>query len=591
MDVCQILEGLPDAVFLLDRKGSVRHSNEAASRLLGRRPVPGEHLPPEQTDFVLTRPDGSQRLVRPHSRPLLAPDGSVSGAIVTLTDVTEQTDREAKSAWLSAIVVSSEDAIIGKTLDGIVTSWNQSARRIFGYTADEIVGQSIRLLIPEDRWDEEPLILDRIRRGERVEHFETKRRTKEGRLLDISLTISPIHDSQGNVIGVSKIARNITEQKRIERTFAEERERSRMAIAATRMGTWEYVLTDKSFHCSDETLHIWGAPLTQATNVAFLLDGVHPEDRDRLIAEATAAVRDKSQRFFDAVFRVIRAVDREIRWVRVQGRVFLAQGQKPDAFIGTVLDVTDVHRAHQLLEKTVAERTRELTELNHRLQESNQELEQFAYIASHDLQEPLRKIQVFSEMVEERLAGETPEVRGYFARVRDAAGRMSRLIRDVLEYSRLSASDLPPDRIDLNDLLQEVLIALEWRIAEKGARVLAGDLPPVRGIPSQLRQLFQNIISNALKFSRDEPIIRITAEREPGFVRLAFADNGIGFEQEYAGKIFRIFQRLNRQEDYLGSGIGLAICKKIVDNHGGTITASGTPGEGAIFTVTLPAAD
>lgn len=540
---------------------------------------------------MLNRPDGSQRLVRPHSRPLLAPDGTVAGEIVTLTDITEQTDREAKSAWLSAIVVSSEDAIIGKTLDGIVTSWNESAQRIFGYTAAEIIGKSILLLIPEDRHNEEPVILDRIRRGERVEHFETIRQTKYGQLLDISLTISPIRDSQGHIIGVSKIARNITEQKRIERTFAEERERSRMAIAATRMGTWEYVLSDRTFHCSDETLHIWGAPLSQATNVNFLLDCIHSEDRDRLVAEATNATREKSQQYFDAVFRVIRSVDREIRWVRVQGRVFLAQGQKPDAFIGTVLDITESHRAHQILEKTVAERTRELTELNHRLQESNQELEQFAYIASHDLQEPLRKIQVFSEMVEEKLSNSTPEVKGYFERIRDAAARMSRLIRDVLAYSRVSAGSPQLDRIDLNDVLRDVLVALEWPIAEKGARIEADDLPPVRGIQPQVRQLFQNIISNALKFTREDPLIRITAERLPGFIRLRFADNGIGFEQEYAGKIFKIFQRLNRQEDYLGSGIGLAICKKIVDNHGGTITAEGRPNEGATFTVTLPSAE
>lgn len=591
MDVYQILEGLPGAVFIVDRRGSVRHSNQAATKLLGRQPVQGERLDLEQNDFLLKRPDGSQRLVQPHRRPLLAPDGTVAGEILTLTDITEQTDREAKSAWLGAIVVSSEDAIIGKTLDGIVTSWNESAQRIFGYTAGEIVGKSILLLIPEDRHDEEPVILDRIRRGERVQHFETIRQTKDGRLLDISLTISPIRDSQGYIIGVSKIARNITEQKRIERTFAEERERSRMAIAATRMGTWEYVLSDSTFHCSDETLHVWGAPLSQATNVQFLMDCIHPEDRDRLVAEATKAARERRQRHFDAVFRVIRSVDREIRWVRVQGRIFLAQGQQPDAFIGTVLDITESHRAHQILEKTVAERTRELTELNHRLRESNQELEQFAYIASHDLQEPLRKIQVFSEMVEEKLEGVSPEVTGYFERIRDAAARMSRLIRDVLAYSRVSAGSPELDRIDLNDVLRDVLVALEWPIAEKGARIEAIDLPPVRGIQPQVRQLFQNIISNALKFSREDPLIRITAEHVPGFIRLRFADNGIGFEQEYAGKIFKIFQRLNRQEDYLGSGIGLAICKKIVDNHGGTITAAGEPNRGAIFTVTLPSTD
>lgn len=595
---------------MCDSHGYVWLFNDAAVRLWGRRPLPGKELATALTgghldneDFQIERPDHSRRLVRSYSRGIYSPLGTLVGSINTLVDITDLKDKETKSAWLSAIVRYSDDAIIGKTVDGIVTSWNLSAQRIFGYTAEEMTGQSILRLIPEDRQQEEPLILERLRRGERVDHFETKRRTKTGEILDISLSISPIKDARDQIIGVSKIARNITEQKRIERTYAEERERSRMAIAATRMGTWEYAVLEKTFHCSDEMLRIWGAPLSKATESTFFLNCVHPEDRKSITEGAKSAIHDRQLGYFDALFRILRYSDKDQRWIRAQGKVFFAQGLKPESFIGTVLDVTDAHQTQQTLERTVAERTKELSSLNRRLQESNHELEQFAYIASHDLQEPLRKIQIFSELVEERLKPSLQgEVLGYFGRIKDAADRMSRLIRDVLEYSRLTNMEAELETVDLNEVFLDVCAELDWQIAEKNAVVRAGDLPSVKGIRTQFCQVFRNMIGNSVKFCTGTPRISITSDRipaekvpaelsmkrAPGYIRLRFSDNGIGFEQEYASKMFKIFQRLNRQEAYSGSGIGLAICKKIVDNHEGAIEAEGRPGEGATFTIYLP---
>jgi PAS domain S-box-containing protein len=387
--------------------------------------------------------------------------------------------------WLAAIIHSSDDAIISKNLEGIVSSWNDGAQRIFGYTADEMIGQPIVRLIPPDRLGEEPAILERLKRGERVDHFETKRICKDGRVLDISLTISPIRNIHGEVIGASKIARNITDQREAERIIAEGKERFR--------------------------------------------------------AE---------------------------------------------------------------LESTVQERTRELAEINNRLAKSNYELEQFAYIASHDLQEPLRKIHIFSELLEQALNNnaEPAALLAHLNKIRHASVRMSRLIKDVLEYSRLSRNELVHASVDLNEVMREVLLEFDLAVAEKEAIISLDALPVVSGIAAQFNQLFRNLIGNSLKFCREKPRIMVSASpathddlppslrgtKKGSFSRITVEDNGIGFDQEHASRIFDIFQRLNNQETYSGSGIGLALCKKIVDNHGGAITAESEQGNGAVFHIFLP---
>ncbi|PSL27501.1 ATP-binding protein [Chitinophaga ginsengisoli] len=252
------------------------------------------------------------------------------------------------------------------------------------------------------------------------------------------------------------------------------------------------------------------------------------------------------------------------------------------------------HSADEL-EKKVEERTAELLR-------KNSELEQFAYIASHDLQEPLRKIRTFSEMLQKGLQKGMP-VNNYFEKIQSSAARMAQLINDVLDYSRLSRTDSQFISIDLNTILQQVKTDLDLLIEQKQALIKSNCLPAVKGIPLQLVQLFTNLIGNSLKFSEKQPLITITGEAlqpserlsYPGlqddmdYVKLEFTDNGIGFEQKFAEKIFTIFQRLNEGRQYAGTGIGLTLCKKIVENHHGAIKAEGGLNEGATFTVMLPA--
>ncbi|HEY1112428.1 MAG TPA: ATP-binding protein, partial [Chitinophagaceae bacterium] len=246
--------------------------------------------------------------------------------------------------------------------------------------------------------------------------------------------------------------------------------------------------------------------------------------------------------------------------------------------------------------------TRELQDANTELEISNNELMQFASVASHDLKEPLRKIHMFSNIIRERYMSESPHgALDYMNRIIRSSARMTKLIDDLLTYSRLSINTLF-ESTDLNCIINEVLSDLELSITEKGAEVLVDHFPHIEVVPGQMRQVFQNIISNALKFSRpgtpprititseliSQPDFDIAAAEKGDYCRISIADNGIGFDEQYTAKIFTIFQRLHSREKYEGTGIGLAITKKIIEKHNGWITARSTSGGGSTFVIILP---
>ena len=231
------------------------------------------------------------------------------------------------------------------------------------------------------------------------------------------------------------------------------------------------------------------------------------------------------------------------------------------------------------------------------LETSNRELQDFVFVASHDLQEPLRKIQAFGEFLRDEfkeVLGETG--RDYVERMGSAAGRMQVLINDLLALTRVTTKAQPFVPVNLSEVLRGVLSDLETRIREKGAKVEVGELPTVEADATQMRQLFQNLIANALKFQRPgvPPEIQVSAETVTGpapdgnVCRIRVRDNGIGFDSKYGEQIFKVFERLHGKDEYEGTGIGLAICRKVVERHGGKITAQGLSGQGSAFTVELP---
>ena len=227
-----------------------------------------------------------------------------------------------------------------------------------------------------------------------------------------------------------------------------------------------------------------------------------------------------------------------------------------------------------------------------RVEQSNRELEDFAYVASHDLQEPLRKIQAFGDLLRSKHASALPDqAKDYIERMQSAARRMQVLINDLLSFSRVTTKAQPFIHVDLGQIAREVVKDLETRLHDTGGRIDIGALPSIEADPLQMRQLLQNLAGNALKFHRPgiPPVVTIRGGFQNGMCELTVADNGIGFDEKYADRIFTMFERLHARTEYEGTGIGLAICRKIAERHGGWITAYGRPGEGATFVVTLPA--
>lgn len=275
--------------------------------------------------------------------------------------------------------------------------------------------------------------------------------------------------------------------------------------------------------------------------------------------------------------------------------------------LGLVLDYVRGYEEEQQAKRHLQIAQRKLQEQTRRLEASNRELQNFATIAAHDLQEPLRKIQAFSNRIQQKYAEHLPPTgRDYFDRVTGAAARMSVLIADLLSFARIQTRAKPYQPIDLNVVVQEVVCDLEALIEESGGIVNVAELPTVEADPSQMRQLFQNLLGNALKFRRTgiQPVIEVLAtqldaacpkadseaseEQAPARCEIHVSDNGIGFSGEHLKKIFALFQRLHSRAQYEGTGIGLAVCRKIAERHSGEITAHSSPGDGATFVVTLP---
>jgi len=263
-------------------------------------------------------------------------------------------------------------------------------------------------------------------------------------------------------------------------------------------------------------------------------------------------------------------------------------------FAGLVLTIFILLQLDKTMNRQ-AKAEQELKVYSEKLQNSNRELQDFAHIASHDLQEPLRKIIAFGDRLKTKYAGVIDETGiDYMNRMQNAALRMQKLIEGLLAFSRVTTKAQPFETVDLSAIARDVLSDLEVRIHNSGGKVEIGKLPTIHADPLQMRQLLQNLIANALKFHKPElpPVVQVTADTPPaenrGSFRLTVKDNGIGFDEKYADRIFGVFQRLHGRQEYEGSGIGLSVCRRIVERHGGTITAKSAPGEGANFTIDLP---
>ncbi|HYO62824.1 MAG TPA: PAS domain S-box protein, partial [Pyrinomonadaceae bacterium] len=249
--------------------------------------------------------------------------------------------------WLSAIIESADDAIVSKTLEGVITSWNKGAERVFGYTAGEVIGKPVTILFPPDHENEEPAILERIRRGERVEHYETVRVRKDGTRIDISLTVSPVRGPDGRIIGASKIARDITEQRRARRAIDEGRERLNLALSAAHLGDWSWDAATDGVRMSEEAAAIFGVPPGQALTWAQMREMLHEDDREQARLAVERSTVEGTD--YDIEYRIVRP-NGERRWVSAKGRaLYHEEGGRPLGMLGVVQDITERKRTEEAL--------------------------------------------------------------------------------------------------------------------------------------------------------------------------------------------------------------------------------------------------
>lgn len=428
----------------------------------------------------------------------------------------------------------------------------------------------------------------------------------------INLLYEAFRERDGSISGVMAVAIDVTDQVLARKSLEENEaalesalEQVRLSKEAAELGTFDMDLEKGTMHWDDRCRTLFGishhAPVSYEKD---FVQGLHPDDRERILKLIDQLfVKSVLNGRYDVEYRTVGAEDGIIRWVRAKGKVYFNSGEKPVRFIGSVLDITEKVTAIQKIEGMVEERTRELAQANERLQQSNKELqrsnanlEEFAHAASHDLKEPVRKIHFFTHQLKEQLSAylKESELRS-FSRIENASQRMTALIDDLLLYSHVSHRPHQTEIIDLNKKVQNVMEDLELDIEEKKAVIQVAKLPSINGYRRQLQQLFQNLLSNALKYSKADaiPQIEITAtevtENDRRYHLVAVKDNGIGFEPEYRDKIFQMFTRLHGKAEYSGTGVGLSIVKKVVENHNGFIRVESAPGEGSNFMVFLPA--
>jgi PAS domain S-box-containing protein len=588
------------------------HPNEV-SQILARIKE-GERV--HQYETVRVRKDGECINVSLTVSPFKDASGKVVGASIIARDTTQRRRMEeelrAASSYARSLIEASPDPLVTISPDGKITDVNRATELATGRSRNSLIGSDFSDYFTEP---------EKAREGYQtviakgfVRDYPLTVRHAAGRTTDVLYNATVYRNEEGGIQGVFAAARDITDRKRAETSLAESEARYRSLVTATTQIVWT---TNAQGEVTGD-LPLWQAftgQTEQETQGWGWTAALHPEDRDRTAGVWTRSVQTRT--LYDIEYR-LRRHDGVYRTVAVRGVPVLASDGTIREWIGTCTDITerreaekelDRHRRH--LEELVAQRTGELEAANRQLQteigerqraveesgraaqelaRSNRDLEQFAYVASHDLQEPLRAVAGYIGLLQRRYGESLDASAGeYIAGALDGATRMQGLIGDLLVYSRAGTRGKEPGPAEVQAILKNTMENLRASIQESGAVITADPLPTVQADAVQLTQLFQNLIGNAIKFRADRPPqIHIGARREKSRWIFSVRDNGVGIDPQYHERIFLIFQRLHTRTKYPGTGIGLAICKKIVERHGGEIWLESQPGQGSTFYFTIP---
>ena len=512
---------------------------------------------------------------------------SADGLTIFYKDFTEQKKLEERQELFASIVNSSDDAILSKTLDGIITSWNHGAEKIFGYSAEEIIGKHISVLIPANLHNEESQIMQKIQNGKIIDHYETVRKRKDGEIINVSLTISPIKDSLGNIIGASKISRDITERKKTQDQLIEREEQLELFIEHSPVALamfddeMRYIAVSKRWI---NDYHLEGKVLIGKTHYEIFPElPQHWKDIHQRCLQG--AIEKNKEELFTST-------DGTENWLQWEIHPWHKASEKIGGIIIFTEFITERKKAEEKIRNLNIELEGKVIKRTEELQIANKELESFSYSVSHDLRAPLRAVGGYAKILEEDY-NDVFDVEGkrLLQEVQNNAMRMGILIDDLLAFSRLGRKEVEKSTIDMNKLVELAI----WEINQTtihNAEIKFCNLLPVIADQSLMKHVMINLISNAIKYSskKEIPCIEIKSRQSNSELVYSISDNGAGFDMKYAHKLFGVFQRLHSADEFQGTGVGLAIVERIINKHNGRVWAEGEIDKGATFYFTLPVA-
>ncbi|GAB4034811.1 PAS domain-containing sensor histidine kinase [Spirosoma jeollabukense] len=579
--------------------------------------------------------------------PVTDESGRIAGVFVTCQETTQQVlTRQRLEEGQRQVLTYFEQSPVGIAIlsgsDLTFRMVNPFYGELVGRRPDQLVDKPLLKALPElNGQGFDQLLRSVIDTGEPYVAKEVAVnlvRNHELNTIYVDFTYQPQREADTSISGVLVVVTEVTQQVIARQKIEDAEATLRSAIELAELGTWQFDYTTGLIEYSPRLREWHGLEPEEVITPERAYRLVNKTDWPRVRGALAQAGTPGSTGLYDIEYTVVSSPAGQERILHAQGKAYFNELGQAYKIGGTVQDVTAQRQIQLALEQQVQKRTEELESINEELatineeltvanekianvnrglqetnlhlSRSNQNLEQFAYIASHDLQEPLRKIQQFSDLLKTRYATSEGDELVYLERMQVAASRMSLLIKDLLAFSRISTGQVAQAPVSLADVIQVAQENLSVAIDETNAHIQVTTLPTVPGDASQLSQLFQNLLSNAIKFRRIEPSgawispqIQISAHevvatdlpasvkpvrQADAYYLIKVTDNGIGFEEKYTDRIFQVFQRLHGRNEFAGTGVGLAICQKVVTNHGGAITAIGRPGQGATFCVYLP---
>ncbi len=599
-----ILAHLSESIIVTNLQGNIVYWNEGATALfgysaqdmLGKSPAllyPETEAHQFQADlegiragkayireWKGRRKDGTTIWIDIKTTLLRTSEGEAIGFIGVAKDITARKRAEEVSLWLAAIVESSDDAVIGKTPEGIIISWNRAAERMYGYSAAAALGQPVTLIFPPNRQDEFVTIMQRITHGERIEHFETTRVRKDGTILPVSVTVSPIHDSEGQIIGASAIARDITEQKRMEAEIKQAKQQLEVIFQNIADGITVQDKNGAVIYVNDVGAKLSGFDSAQEmlafdvdTLRAHLLERIEMKDEFGQIlffAELPATKALQGQDYAETLINYRDKHTGHSLWSLVKASPILDETGQVQLVVNIFSDLT----IHMELE---------------------QRKDEFIGMASHELKTPITSLKGYTQLLKRKLEKQgLAEPVAMLDRMDTQLTRLTHLIADLLDVSKIKSGqlDYSTEPIDIDAFVHDIVDMMQQISTTHTITIHGAAHTHILGDSDRLGQVFINLISNAVKYSPQANQIDISITSSYDTVTVSIRDYGIGIPKEHHQKIFDRFYRVSVADDYTfpGLGMGLYISSEIVKRHGGTLCLESSEREGSTFFISLPIA-